>query len=219
MTSANDKITHRLEELLQLGNQVLSTRTEPPRGVAAADSVSNELFSHWRAGSLSFLKNVFGEDSTHFHEYSKNCLRGYHYEAVRGQAVLKAAKDDIEGGYLKRIADLVSADIFTDFLEMAEYLLEQGYKDPAASLCGAVLEDGLRRICNGHNVTLKSREDISSLNRKLADIQVYNRLVQKQVEVWNEVRNKADHGQFSEYSAEDVKDMLRGVRTFLAERI
>lgn len=112
---------------------------------------------------------------------------------------------------------LVSAEIFTDFVEMTEHLLEQGYKDPAASLVGAVLEDGLRKISAKNAVTVKAKEDISSLNKKLADAQVYNRLRQKKLQVWNDVRNNADHGKFSEYSKDDVKEMIKGVSDFLAQ--
>jgi hypothetical protein len=100
---------------------------------------------------------------------------------------------------------------------MAEYLLSEGYKDPSASLIGAVLEDGLRRICSSHGVALSSREDISSLNKKLADVNVYNRLLQKKIQVWNNIRNNADHGRFVEYKVDDVSEMLKGVRHFFEQ--
>ena len=99
---------------------------------------------------------------------------------------------------------------------MAEHLLNNGYKDPAASLVGAVLEDGLRRICTTNGIAVKAREDISSLNQKLAQKQVYNPLQQKQIQVWNDIRNNADHGHFDEYKADDVKSMLGGVNKFLS---
>ena len=112
---------------------------------------------------------------------------------------------------------MVAADIFTDFLEMAEYLIEQGYKDPAASLIGAVLEDGLRKIAKNSDITIQRKENISSLNHKIADAQIYNRLIQKQVEVWNEIRDNADHAKFSEYNTDSVKEMCSGVGRFLRE--
>ena len=100
---------------------------------------------------------------------------------------------------------------------MAEYLLEEGYKDPAASLIGAVLENGLRKICTNRGITVKSTEKISTLNQKLANGNVYNRLTQRKLEVWNTVRNNADHGYFAQYTAQDVKDMHKGVREFLEQ--
>ena len=63
-----------------------------------------------------------------------------------GFGVLEAAQSDLESGMMGRLDTLVAADIFTDFLEMATHLIENGYKDPAASLTGAVLEGGLRKI-------------------------------------------------------------------------
>ena len=130
-------------------------------------------------------------------------------------AILRAAEEDIEGGYLQKVETLVSAEVFSDFLEMAKHLLDNGYKDPAASLIGAVLEDGLRRICSNNNITVKSDDNISSLNQKLAQNHVYNPLQQRQIQVWNKLRDYADHGHFDEYKSENVKNMLEGVRNFL----
>jgi hypothetical protein len=212
-----EKLMDRLNHLIEVGEKVLKTRHSPPRGVVDREYVFRDPFHQWRAGVLSFLKAVFGENSTHFQEFQQRCRGTYYDDAFQGQSILKAAKEDIEGGYLKKLEDLVAADIFTDFLEMAEYLLEQGYKDPAASLIGAVLEDGLRKIAKNNGITLKSRENISSLNHKIADAQIYNRLVHKQVEVWNEIRDNADHGKFSEYNADSVQAMCSGVRSFLGD--
>ena len=68
-------------------------------------------------------------------------------------------------------------------------------------------------------ITLKAREDISSLNKKLADGQIYNRLIQKQIETWSELRNSADHGKFDDYDSAAVQAMAVGVRAFLAQHI
>lgn len=213
-----EKLKDRLNHLIELGENILRTRHPPSRGVvAASDYVGAEPFYQWRAGALSFLKAVFGDNSTHFQEFQQCCRYSSYDDALQGQSILKAAKEDIEGGYLRKLEDLVAADIFTDFLEMAEYLLEQGYKDPAASLIGAVLEDGLRKIAKNNGITLKSKENISSLNRKIADAKIYNRLVQKQIELWNEIRDNADHGKFSEYNVDSVKEMCSGVRSFLGD--
>ncbi len=214
------KLVDRLNHLIEVGDKVLKTRHPrliPISGEIDDYYVTDDPFYQWRAGALSFLKAVLGDNSTHFQEFQQGCRGHFYTDALQGQSILKAAKEDIEGGYLKKLEDLVAADVFTDFLEMAEYLLEQGYKDPAASLIGAVLEDGLRKIAKNKDITLKSKENISSLNHKIADAKIYNRLVQRNVEVWNEIRDNADHGKFSEYNADSVKDMCSGVRDFLGK--
>ncbi len=214
-----EKLRERLNQLIELGERVLLTRRSPSPGIVSGDYVNDDPFYQWKAGSLSFLKNVFGEDSTHFQGFQESCKYAYNFDALQGQSILKAAKEDLEGGYLKKLETLVLADIFTDFIEMAEHLVEQGYKDPAASLIGAVLENGLKRIARNHNIKVKSKEDIGSLNCKLADAQIYNRIMQKRVQVWNDIRNNADHGYFSEYSLDLVKEMLNGVRDFLGQNL
>ena len=209
-----ERIMDRLNHLVEVGKKVLETRYLVPLD---RDYVKEDPFYQWRAGALSFLNAVFGDQSIHFQEFQQRCRNHFYTDALQGQSILKAAREDIEGGYLKKLEDLVAADIFTDFLKMAEHLLEQGYKDPAASLIGAVLEDGLRKIARNSGIKLKSKENISSLNHNIADATIYNRLVQKNVEVWNEIRDNADHGKFSEYDADSVKDMCTGVRDFLGK--
>jgi len=208
------KLLDRLEQLIDKGEQVLSTRSARPPG-GGDDDVDDAIFFEWKAGALSFLTSVFGQDSTHIEQFSTLCSWAQYRDALIGQAILRAAMEDLEGGYLISLEELVSADVFSDFLEMAQYLLEQGYKDPAASLIGAVLENGLRRIARNNDVKVRSGDDLSTLNQKLADKHVYNRLTQKNVEFLGAVRNNADHGHFEEYDKDVVEQMLAGVTTFL----
>ena len=214
-----DKIKARLNALLEQGKDVLHSRRSPRQGVSGSAYVDETIFFHWKAGSFSFLQTVFGEDSTHLRLFSKNCINARYPDAVQGQGILEAANDDIEGGFLSKLESLVAADVFSDFLEMAEHLMEKGYKDPAASLLGAVLEDGLRRIAFNNGVKVKETENISSLNKRLADAEIFNRVTQKQIEFWNSVRDYADHGKFDKYDVDKVREMLRGVRGFLAEHL
>jgi len=180
------------------------------------DLVNESLFRQWHTSSLAFLK-TFPSEYVYYNEFEEHCKLSKYDDTVEGVAILKAAKENIEGGYLQKVETLVSASVFSDFLEMAKHLLDNGYKDPAASLIGAVLEDGLRRICINNGITLKTKEDISSLNQKLAQKHVYNPLQQKQIQVWNDIRNNADHCNFDQYKMDDVTDMLKGVRNFLSE--
>ena len=127
-----------------------------------------------------------------------------------------AALGELENGFLGKLQDLVAAEIFADFLQQGGHLLEAGYKDAAVSVTGAVLEDGLRRIATIKHIPVRDRDDVSALNQKLADGRIYNRLMQKKIQVWNDVRNNADHGKFNEYGLDDVKEMIKGVESFLA---
>ena len=76
---------------------------------------------------------------------------------------LRALKEDLANGYLFDLRTLVAAEVFTDLLDMAEHLVENGYQHPASSLTGAVLEDGMREMCRRHGVRV-GKSDLQSLN-------------------------------------------------------
>lgn len=209
-------LLERVEQLIEKGEAVRATRREPPPNVCGWARVNNELFEEWKTNSLRYIELYFGRESYYFENFLEIEGPDIRY-TEKGLGILKAIKDDIRSGHLRGVKELVTAEIFTDFLDMAEHLFENGYKDPAASLIGAVLEDSLRKLCLNNSITLKAKEDISSLNHKLADKNVYNRLVQRQIQAWEKIRDYADHGKFDEYKLEDVNDMLKGVRRFLEE--
>lgn len=130
------KLIDRINEIIALGERVMSTRRPSPPHRLAGDYVDRDPFHRWKASSLSYLRMVFGEEHTHFRLFLQGCQHPSLRDASTGHQILLAAKEDIEGGYLKALESLVSADIFADFLDMAQYLHEEGYKDPAASLAG-----------------------------------------------------------------------------------
>lgn len=208
------RIVDRLNSLISMGERVLATRH--PRSKYVGLWVDDDVFRQWRTSCLAFL-NALPSEYIYCREFEACCKSTYEDDVEQGVAVLRAAKEDVEGGYLQKVETLVSAGVFSDFLEMAEHLLDNDYKHPAASLTGAVLEDGLRRICGNNNITVKSDDNISSLNQKLAQNHIYNPLQQGQIQVWNKLRDYADHGNFDQYEQDDVEDMLKGVRKFLSE--
>jgi len=134
--------------------------------------------------------------------------------------VLLALRNDYDSGYLQSIVELVHADIFADFLEMADYLLQQGYKDPAAVVTGSVLEEHLRKLCIKHTISIVKPDGnpkkADLLNSDLAAGMVYTKLDQKSVTGWLDLRNKAAHGKYNEYTDGQVILMLQGIRDFIS---
>jgi len=136
--------------------------------------------------------------------------------------ILRALKADYAAGHLQRVEQLIQADLFADFLEMAEHLLDQGYKDPSAVLAGSVLEEQLRKLCvqNAIAITLGDKpKTADAMNADLAAAQVYNKLDQKSVTAWLDLRNKAAHGRYTEYNTEQVRKLLQAIREFSARHL
>lgn len=214
----DQRVVERLDDLIQKADAVLATHTPNPPNVIGFPTLNFNAYSEWQTQSLSFLVNLLGDDHVYVGAFREQTdQQGYTGSVHAGKGILTAVREDVALGFLARLETLIAADVFSDFVDMADHLLSSGYKDPAASLVGAVLERGLRQIAANNNVKLKAREDLSSLNSKCARAGVYNRLVQKKVQVWTDVRNHADHGEFEQYSEDDVREMLSGVQGFLAQ--
>lgn len=219
MNNTEQKILVRLQQLIEKGRQARSNYISSPPGTAGGSHVDYIFFNEWKNSSENLIIRVTG-DNSHYHKNFVESVKNpwiSHTEA--GVGVLVALKSDIESGFLTNVRELVMAEVFTDFLDMAKHLLDVGYKDSAASLTGAVLEDGLRKMSQKNGVQVKGSDDIAALNTKLADKEIYNRLIQKQIQAWKAIRDSADHGKFSEYKKEDVWAMLQGVQRFLTENL
>lgn len=134
-----------------------------------------------------------------------------------------ALKSDLQNDYLKSLNDIIQSEVFSDYLEMAEHLLKEGYKDPATVLIGSTLEVHLRELCISYNIDIeltnnkgkKSPKKADLMNADLAKATVYSSAYQKQIGAWLDLRNKAAHGKYSEYTAEEVSLMLQGIRQFI----
>jgi len=213
------KLKQRAKDLTAKAQAVLATHEPNPPGVIGFPTLDEGVFAEWKAQTLTFLRNLLGTDHTYVAEFEIRVEEGHCSSVEAGMGILRAVSEDLELGFLARVRDMVAAEVFSDFLEMAGHLLECGYKDPGASLAGAVLEDGLRKIATANGIKVKARDDLASLNAKCADQAVYNRLKQKQIQVWIGIRNHADHAEFGEYTNDDVTRMLAGVQEFLTEHI
>ena len=217
-----EKILERIDNLDKLGEQIRHTaRLKYPVELdnPMRMSVESGGFTRWRIGCLSLLGSLSSPNDIYLQEFQEVCKEAYLDDLERGLGVVRALRDGVEGGYLQKVETLVSAEVFDNLLDMAEHLLDSEYKDPAASLAGAVLEDSLRRICRNNDITVKNDDNIGSLNQKLFQKTVYGKPQMKQVVHWQSIRDSADHGKFEEYNAETVKNMLEGVRNFLASQL
>jgi hypothetical protein len=213
-------LVQRADELIRLGEDSL-TRMRP--GAYGSPIVESQAFTEFRSSALSFIDRVFGRHHTHFEEFSAKVADVSDYEIRYGIGILKAIRTELAGGWLVTTRGIVSSELFADFLEMSEHLLDENYKDAAAVMIGSVLEEHLRQLAgkngvpitqtvNGRSVPRKA----DALNADLAKANVYGLLDQKMITGWLDLRNKAAHGKYSEYTADQARLMLGGVQNFLA---
>jgi hypothetical protein len=147
---------------------------------------------------------------------SEKASTGWRALALFG--VLKAVLADYEAGFMATVEELVHADLFADFLEMAGELLAKRYKDAAAVITGSVLEEHLRKLAALNGVSIlagAAHKKADTLNAELVKAGVYNKLEQKNVTAWLGLRNDAAHGNYANYDEAQVRNLLDNVRDFL----
>jgi len=213
------RLREHLVRLIAKGDEVTATHRPPPPDTFGFPTLAPDSFKGWRAQGESLLTNLLGKDHVYTKHFGKEVESGFIEDVRSGQGILKAVVEDLDAGLLRDVKQLVAAEVFTDLLDMAGHLLEAGYKDACASLTGAVLENGLRRVVASAGFVVTARDSLNSLNDKCASGGLYTRLVQKRLQVWIDIRNSADHGQFDQYTTDDVREMVGGVTEVLGQHL
>jgi hypothetical protein len=210
------KALERLEELIASGDTVLATRRPPPANSVGFDSsVDSQAAYQWFTSSQNILSRVFSETSQHYRNFTAQGAKALTYSPVlRAQGVLKAAYDDLKGGYLFDLRRLVEAEVLDDLLGQADALLAAGYFQPAAVVAGCVLEDTLRKLSERNGWELPERPKLDTMNADLARAGHYTKLTQKRITAIADIRNSAAHGKWDQFTRTDVEDAVSWIRNF-----
>jgi hypothetical protein len=176
--------------------------------------------------SKAAIVRIVGDKSEYYKDTEATLKRTNINEGTKLRNIIgtiTALRSDLQNDYLKSFSDIVQSEVFSDYLEMAEHLLNEGYKDPATVLVGSTLEVHLRELCisNGIEIEVKNSKGIlvpkkaDLMNSDLAKVSIYSSPYQKQIIAWLGIRNSAAHGKYSDYKIEEVSLMLQGIRQFI----
>lgn len=215
----DNPIKQRIEYLIDLGQQVLSTRKDTEH---SSDQVEHRIHNKYRAAGLSFFRQYYSDAHPYYQVFDSQA-HSYGPTVESSLGVLEAVLDEVNNGWYKSLRGIVSAELFSDFIEMANHLLDEGYKDAAAVMLGGTLEEHLRQLSrdNGIDLEVESRGNHSPkkadvLNADLVKNGVYGKLDQKNVTAWLGLRNDAAHGKYGNYSKEQVTLFSQALNDFMA---
>ncbi|QGX39724.1 hypothetical protein [Permianibacter aggregans] len=216
------QLTQRIDELIGLGDEALATEWSKKIAGRTKCFLDLEAFYNFRASSISFILKLFGSEHPYYKDFSQLVESAQPSCVKRGKGCLKAIKGEIEKGWLNTAKGLISADIFGDFIEMAEHLLEEGYKDAAVVITGSTLEQHLRTLAEKHGIDLEVEKNGKKIPKKadvinadLVKANVYSKLDQKSVTYWLSIRNDAAHGNYAAYNAEQARLLISAVTEFM----
>ena len=213
------------EQLIMQLSDILDTINEDAKEYGSDLNKVPPFVSHkYIAISRAAILRITGLNSPYCQQVNEILATKEHdaVKMVQILGVVSALRYDLAAGYMKTAEELIHGELFSDFLDMASYLLEEGYKDAAAVICGASLESHLKQLAKKCDInTYISAESgtrpkkADSLNSELARATSYSVLDQKNVTAWLDLRNKAAHGSYDSYTKDQVVLMIAGIRDFI----
>jgi hypothetical protein len=207
-------VLRQLDQILEEAREVLATSEASP----ANEALATRLITR----ALAAVERIAGKKSVHLRQATEFAVKdtwGYRPSARLVASVVEALRADVEGGFIATLAEQIHGDLFADFLEMAQHLCDENYKDAAAVIAGSSLEAHLRQLCEKHQIGTThpngNPKKADALNSELAAAGAYNKGDQKSVVAWLGLRNDAAHGHYGKYEVQQVQIMIASVRDFV----
>jgi hypothetical protein len=212
-------------------NQIMKSRIEKIKILTGGDQGSYDFFE---AGGLALavLSDTVGSGHPLLCVLD-NALKTKDYMVARSAS--RSVVTLYEEGGLKSPRLSIAHEIEGNFLDIAQAQVQSAEtcKDVnqkqvllaiSAFLAGATLEDALRRLCDSNSISYDvTKTSISKLQSGLyqpsKNIEIITASENKQITVWGDTRNKADHGRFSDITHTEVVAMVLGIRSFLDKHL
>jgi hypothetical protein len=173
---------------------------------------------------LSTIERIAGPDST-YASRARSVVGQPAHAAGRISmlyGVIQALREDVASERLAPVQGAGHMDLFSEYLEQADYLLEKDYKDASAIMAGGVLEAHLRRLCARHGIDTdeqttggRRRKKASILSADLYKAKILSLREYQQVKTWLALRNDAARGNFDGYVKEEVARLVQSVWDFV----
>lgn len=218
----SQKILQRYEQLLNDSASIKAMAKKAYSEYSGSyDTLGDEgdaLYLEWKVKVKNLLLLSCGEKSIHYRDFlDAEETQSFDTNTriiSRLIPILKAAYDDFKNGFLTSFKQIVQADVFDSELEQARSLLNSGYKNSAAVIAGVVLETAIKELCLNNEIELEKKK-LTRLNEDLAKAGVYNPLQQKLITAMADIRNNAAHGNYDQFTEENVHRMIEDIERFL----
>lgn len=209
-------VLKRFDELEARAKEV--DRTVQVTDIAAA--VDSRKFQEWATAALNLLQRVCGEKSVHFRNFSaihsKIISIAYKETFDNCRAIVRAARDDYENGYLFELRGMLGEEIIYFLLERAFEFQERGNKDAACILAGVALENSLKHLCKRKGIL---RGKCEQMNTDLCRGGGYDARVKEEIAGWLALQQHALGGEWDRYGEGSVGGMLDGLERFIKEQV
>lgn len=224
---SSTRLLNRLNELIARGEEMRGIFDFPIQERYGTDNVlslaNRERLDQWKLNCLNTIEITAGKKSVFYETFPHRYVD--YKEATFGEAmshylsVLRALSEELQMGFLYGVEMLVARDMLGTIVEEAKVLLQAKYKDAAAIYCRVILETSIKKLCDNNKITYRKKEKLNSLSNKLRKRGLLNLPEWRQIQAWTDIGNSAAHGKFSDYTEDDVKNMLNGIKNFIETKL
>lgn len=219
----------RAQSVAALASKQMTSWLKDPRDPYSrqvASWVDAGFGSKFRASGVALLEELYGTQHQYYVDFLSQTSNRYNIAGFeQAAAIIEVVEHHVNNGWYESITGLVAGDVFSDFLDMADHLLDERYKDAAAVIAGSSLENHLKRLASkagvpttvmdGSSAKVQAKK-VETINADLVKANVYDKNDQKQVTAWMGVRNDAAHGDYPKVDAGVVRVMIAWIRTFVS---
>lgn len=135
-------------------------------------------------------------------------------EVTKG--ALKTIQADLKYGLLTSLEKQFSSIVVGDFLALAKNAINDGYKDVAAVLASAAIEDTLKRLAGANGLNVEDK-DMSEVIGALKAKSILKGPQAVTVQSYVNLRNKAFHAQWDKIDLATVQSLISFMEVFLTQ--
>lgn len=205
----SEELSKHIDRLIKYGESILET-PYPSSNAMGYLAETSELARRYAGERSQFFLSLKGVNSIH----GKDAIR----QII---SLLRAFKSHLSAGLADALSPEQKAqmDVVSDFLGMAQTLLETKEIHPAAPavIIGASLEEYLRNWIERENLSLGNRKPgIDNYCQVLREADFITKQDAKDITSWAGVRNHAAHGEWDQVNdPKRISLMLEGVNLFM----
>jgi len=174
---------------------------------------------------LSLLEDLFGKEHRLFLDFD-SATRGAHLytsDFDKAMGVCQALETMVNDDWFTKSKAAVAAAMFSDYLDQADYLAEQGLDSAAIVIAMGSLEVHMHRMCEAKGILIDStdkdgytrRRAADTLNGELKKAEAYGSIEQKQILTFLDVRKHAAHGDHEKVKPGTAQMLIPWVRMFI----
>ncbi len=228
MATLADALDQQFKDLTKAAREHIRAARESDLPLPPASTAD---IAAWVTRCGQIIGTLSPNTSEYYQQYARALRTRNFYRVHRGnyrhlcliEGAVTALHDDFRKGLLRNLTGALQTEIFADFLESAQGMIERGRAEPAAVLVGAVLESALLKVAAVMNVA--SRDEAGSalppaqLNDALHREGIYDKLTQGQVRGFLALRDAAVAGQPPSVAPEQARLMLQFTQNFCASQL